>query len=174
MELEYAESKKSIAVNKKKCKESKEEPTSCRKKDENTSVKVHSLATVIALKMEVSDGAASEGLQCIAMSALANISGGMSAVVQSLGERIKRSSNDNKMSDIIGALVCAFEALASLYNNDYFHRHLDHAEAKKLLIGLLSRASTEVHQELIQSLKDLCATRSNKNILLDNGKDFNS
>ncbi|GLJ09423.1 hypothetical protein SUGI_0109450 [Cryptomeria japonica] len=54
----------------------------------------------------------------------------------------------------------AIEALAGLYGNVYFHRHLYHAEAKKLLIGLLIGASIEVRRELTHSLKILCTTSS--------------
>ncbi|KAL8167222.1 hypothetical protein V2J09_008721 [Rumex salicifolius] len=49
------------------------------------------------------------------------------------------------------------EALASLYGNSYLSRWLHYAEAKKLLIGLLTMAPTEVQEHLVASLTSLCS-----------------
>ncbi|KAH9307091.1 hypothetical protein KI387_011495 [Taxus chinensis] len=67
-----------------------------------------------------------------------------------------------QLKPVISRLVQkrAVEALASLYGNSYFQRHLYHAEAKKLLVGLMTIATTEVREELTHSLKSLCTTSS--------------
>ncbi|KAJ6817246.1 protein CELLULOSE SYNTHASE INTERACTIVE 3 [Iris pallida] len=48
------------------------------------------------------------------------------------------------------------EALASLYGNSWFTNRLDHANAKKVLIGLITMASVDVQEHLILSLTSLC------------------
>lgn len=48
------------------------------------------------------------------------------------------------------------EAMASLYGNIYLSRCLSHAEAKKVLIGLITMAAADVQEYLIASLTTLC------------------
>uniref|UniRef100_A0A1D1XP97 U-box domain-containing protein 13 n=1 Tax=Anthurium amnicola TaxID=1678845 RepID=A0A1D1XP97_9ARAE len=48
------------------------------------------------------------------------------------------------------------EALASLYGNVFLSRRLHHADAKKVLIGLITVTSADVQEHLIQSLTTLC------------------
>ena len=48
------------------------------------------------------------------------------------------------------------EALASLYGNSCFSRWLNHAEAKKVLIGLITMAVTDVQEHLILYMTSLC------------------
>lgn len=48
------------------------------------------------------------------------------------------------------------EAMASLYGNIYLSRWLNHSEAKKVLIGLITMAAADVQEYLIVSLTSLC------------------
>lgn len=48
------------------------------------------------------------------------------------------------------------EAMASLYGNIYLSRWLSHAEAKKVLTGLITMAAADVQDYLIVSLTSLC------------------
>ncbi|XVE55301.1 hypothetical protein DITRI_Ditri03aG0147900 [Diplodiscus trichospermus] len=48
------------------------------------------------------------------------------------------------------------EAMASLYGNTYLSRWLNHAEAKRVLIGLITMAAADVQEHLILSLTSLC------------------
>uniref|UniRef100_A0A803NGE9 C2 domain-containing protein n=1 Tax=Cannabis sativa TaxID=3483 RepID=A0A803NGE9_CANSA len=48
------------------------------------------------------------------------------------------------------------EALASLYGNNYLSKWISHAEAKKVLIGLITMAATDVQEHLILFLTSLC------------------
>ncbi|OMO50672.1 C2 calcium-dependent membrane targeting [Corchorus olitorius] len=48
------------------------------------------------------------------------------------------------------------EAMASLYGNTYLSRWLNHAEAKRVLIGLITMAAADVQEHLILSLTRLC------------------
>uniref|UniRef100_A0A2N9ELY6 C2 domain-containing protein n=1 Tax=Fagus sylvatica TaxID=28930 RepID=A0A2N9ELY6_FAGSY len=48
------------------------------------------------------------------------------------------------------------EAMASLYGNGHLSRWLSHAEAKKLLTGLITMATADVQEYLILSLTSLC------------------
>ncbi|XP_062098801.1 protein CELLULOSE SYNTHASE INTERACTIVE 3 [Humulus lupulus] len=48
------------------------------------------------------------------------------------------------------------EALASLYGNNYLSRWISHAEAKKVLIGLITMAANDVQEHLILFLTSLC------------------
>ncbi|CAN6459171.1 unnamed protein product [Victoria cruziana] len=50
-----------------------------------------------------------------------------------------------------------FEALASLYGNSYLSKGLIHAEAKKMLVGLVTMAADEVQEDLIHYLTSLCS-----------------
>ncbi|KAK1433346.1 hypothetical protein QVD17_10256 [Tagetes erecta] len=48
------------------------------------------------------------------------------------------------------------EAMASLYGNDCLSRYLNQSEAKKVLTGLITMASSDVQGDLISSLISLC------------------
>ncbi|XP_010063409.2 protein CELLULOSE SYNTHASE INTERACTIVE 3 [Eucalyptus grandis] len=48
------------------------------------------------------------------------------------------------------------ESMASLYGNPHLSRWVDHAEAKKVLIGLTTMAAADVQEDLILSLTRLC------------------
>ncbi|XP_058097491.1 protein CELLULOSE SYNTHASE INTERACTIVE 3 isoform X2 [Magnolia sinica] len=49
------------------------------------------------------------------------------------------------------------EALASLYGNTHLSRWLDHSEAKRVLIGLITMASADMQEHLIHSVTSLCS-----------------
>lgn len=51
------------------------------------------------------------------------------------------------------------EAMASLYGNTYLSEWLNHAEAKKVLIGLITMAAADVQEHLILSLTTLCCKK---------------
>ncbi|XP_012450505.1 protein CELLULOSE SYNTHASE INTERACTIVE 3 [Gossypium raimondii] len=51
------------------------------------------------------------------------------------------------------------EAMASLYGNTYLSRWLNHAEAKRVLIGLITMAAADVHEHLILYLTSLCCDK---------------
>lgn len=156
------------------------------------------IRAISAPSKEFSYGTPVQALQENAMGALANISGGMSRLVHSLGESIRSCNNDVQVSDIIGALAYtlkvfnetgsvdsvnvvelesllikqlepsisrlvqrrAVEALSCLYGNAYLHRTLCHAEAKELLVGLVTTSNSEVQEELTLSLRVLSTTSS--------------
>ncbi|KAL0917706.1 hypothetical protein M5K25_012787 [Dendrobium thyrsiflorum] len=48
------------------------------------------------------------------------------------------------------------EALASLYGNPFLANRLEHADAKKVLVGLITLAAVDVQEQLILSLTSLC------------------
>lgn len=48
------------------------------------------------------------------------------------------------------------EAMASLYGNSYLSRQINHAESKKVLIGLITMATSDVQEHLILYLTSLC------------------
>eukprot|EP00250_Pteridium_aquilinum_P021587 c25167_g2_i1 orf=475-6879(+) len=50
----------------------------------------------------------------------------------------------------------AIEALASLYGNAVLQKGLNHAEGKRMLVGLVTMANAEVQEDLIKSLRNLC------------------
>ncbi|KAI5082947.1 hypothetical protein GOP47_0002690 [Adiantum capillus-veneris] len=50
----------------------------------------------------------------------------------------------------------AIEALASLYGNAVLQKGLNHAEGKRMLVGLVTMANTEVQEDLVKSLRNLC------------------
>ncbi|KAH7422104.1 hypothetical protein KP509_13G090700 [Ceratopteris richardii] len=50
----------------------------------------------------------------------------------------------------------AIEALASLYGNSVLQKGLDHAEGKRMLVGLVTMANAEVQEDLVKSLRNLC------------------
>eukprot|EP01018_Ginkgo_biloba_P019292 Gb_18151 [translate_table: standard] len=158
------------------------------------------ISAVVAPSKEFMRGEPAQALQEHAMGALANISGGMSAVVLGLGESIETCRSDIQMADTIGALAYALmvfneksditgsvnavqierllvrqlkplisqlvqeravEALASLYSNAFLSTGLLHAEAKRMLVGLVTMANAEVQDDLICSLRSLCSANSN-------------
>lgn len=149
----------------------------------------------IAPSKEFMHGEAAQALQENAMCALANISGGLSYVISSLGESLESCTSPAQVSDTLGALASALmiydsnaesikasdpltiekilvkqfrptvsflvqertiEALASLYGNPILSRALNCADAKHLLVGLITMAAGEIQHELIKSLLILC------------------
>lgn len=154
----------------------------------------------IAPSKEYMQGEFAQALQENAMCALANISGGLSSVISSLGESLQSCTSDSQIADTIGALASALmiydgsaestkaanpvfieqvllkqfkgqtsflvheraiEALASLYGNSYLSSKLQNAEAKRLLVGLITMAADDVQEELKRSLQILCNSTSN-------------
>ena len=157
------------------------------------------ISSVVAPSKEFMQGLPAQALQEHAMGALVNISGGMFALVLSLGESIESFRSDIQVADIIGALAYALmvfnensftassldavkiegllvrqlksrssqlvqeraiEALASLYGNAHLSIGLLHAEAKRMLVGLVTMASCEIQEELMHLLRSLCAVNS--------------
>ncbi|PKA58082.1 U-box domain-containing protein 4 [Apostasia shenzhenica] len=153
----------------------------------------------IAPSKEFMQGEAAQALQENAMCALANISGGLSYVISSLGESLESCTSPAQIADTLGALASALmiydtnaesvrasdpsqiekilvkqfktkspllvqertiEALASLYGNVILSKMLRHADAKHLLVGLITMATGEVQNELIKSLLSLCNKES--------------
>uniref|UniRef100_A0A0D9WNG2 C2 domain-containing protein n=1 Tax=Leersia perrieri TaxID=77586 RepID=A0A0D9WNG2_9ORYZ len=149
----------------------------------------------IAPSKEFMQGESAQGLQENAMCALANISGGLSYVISSLGESLESCSSPAQIADTLGALASALmiydtnsesisasdplvvektlmkqfkpkapflvqerviEALASLYSNPVLCRTLADSDAKRLLVGLITMAGTEVQDDLMKSLFALC------------------
>lgn len=149
----------------------------------------------IAPSKEFMQGESAQALQENAMCALANISGGLSYVISSLGESLESCSSPAQIADTLGALASALmiydasaesvipsdpsvvekmlvkqfrskssflvlertiEALASLYGNTVLSKSLGNADAKRLLVGLITMATDEVHDELVKSLLVLC------------------
>lgn len=150
----------------------------------------------IAPSKEFMQGESAQALQENAMGALANISGGLSYVISSLGESLESCSSPSQIADTLGALASALmiydehaesvrpsdpsdvedmlikqfksksssflvqertiEALASLYGNEILSKSLSNADAKRLLVGLITMATNEVHDDLVKSLHVLC------------------
>uniref|UniRef100_A0A2P2K3A6 C2 domain-containing protein n=1 Tax=Rhizophora mucronata TaxID=61149 RepID=A0A2P2K3A6_RHIMU len=153
------------------------------------------IGAVVAPSKECMQGQSAQALQAHATQALANICGGMPALILYLGE-ISCSRLSAPVSDIIGALAYALmvfeqnsgvdkesfdankiedilvkqlkprdskliqervlEAMGSLYGNIYLARYLNHAEAKKVLIGLITMAAGDAQEYLMLSLASLC------------------
>lgn len=152
------------------------------------------ITATVAPSKEFMQGEFAQALQENAMGALANILGGMPAVILSLGKSIQSSGSSSEVADMIGALANALmvldgsseslasvsavvieqalvrqlqpysldlkqeraiEALASLYGNSYLAQELEHAEAKKMLVGLVTMAN-EAQEELMKSLTSIC------------------
>ena len=153
----------------------------------------------IAPSKEFMQGESAQALQENAMCALANISGGLSYVISSLGESLESCSSPAQIADTLGALASALmiydanaefirpsdpsvvekmlvkqfkskssflvqertiEALASLYGNAILSKSLSNADAKRLLVGLITMATDEVQDELVKSLLILCKKES--------------
>ncbi|KAK1605128.1 hypothetical protein QYE76_028801 [Lolium multiflorum] len=149
----------------------------------------------IAPSKEFMQGESAQALQENAMCALANISGGLSYVISSLGESLESCSSPAQIADTLGALASALmiydtnaesisasdplviektlmkqfkpkapflvqerviEALASLYSNTVLCKTLADSDAKRLLVGLITMAGTEVQDDLMTSLFALC------------------
>jgi len=149
----------------------------------------------IAPSKEFMQGEHAQALQENAMCALANISGGLSSVISSLGRSLESCTSPSQIADTLGALASALmiydheaestrasdpqiveqtlikqfkprlplliqertiEALASLYGNSILSKKLVNAEAKRLLVGLITMATNEPQDELIKSLLKIC------------------
>ncbi|KAL3818894.1 hypothetical protein ACJIZ3_004799 [Penstemon smallii] len=149
----------------------------------------------IAPSKEFMQGEFAQALQENAMCALANISGGLSYVISSLGQSLESCSSPAQVADTLGALASALmiydskaeyarasdptevektlvkqfkprapflvqertiEALASLYGNVVLSGKLANFDAKRLLVGLITMATSEVQEELTRSLLILC------------------
>ncbi|XP_058089921.1 protein CELLULOSE SYNTHASE INTERACTIVE 3-like [Magnolia sinica] len=153
------------------------------------------IGAVVAPSKECMQGELGQALQGHAVHALANIYGGMSALIVYLGELSQSPRLLAPVADIIGALAYSLmifeqpsgneepfdekqiegilllllkprdnklvqerilEALASIYGNTSLSRWLDHAKTKRVLVGLITMASGDVQEYLIQSLTSLC------------------
>ncbi|KAJ9166682.1 hypothetical protein P3X46_021392 [Hevea brasiliensis] len=154
------------------------------------------IGAVVAPSKEHMQGESAQALQGHATRALANIYGGMSALILCLGQLSQSPRLAAPVADIVGALAYALmvfeqnsgvdeesfdatkiedilvkllkprdtkliqerilEAMASLYGNIHLSRSLDYAEAKKVLIGLITMAVGDPHEYLIISLTSLC------------------
>ena len=154
------------------------------------------IGAIVAPSKECMQGECGQELQGHATRALANICGGMSALIMYLGELSQSPRLAAPVADIIGALAYSLmvfeqqsaveeepfdatqiedilvmllkprdnklvqervlEALASLYSNKYLSRWITHAEAKKVLIALITMAAADAQEYLILSLTSLC------------------
>jgi TolB-like protein len=154
------------------------------------------IGAVVAPSKECMQGECGQALQGHATRALANICGGMSALILYLGELSQSPRLAAPVADIVGALAYTLmvfehnsdannepfdvthledilvmllkprdnklvqervlEAMASLYGNIYLSRCLSHAEAKRVLTGLITMAVADVQEYLILSLTNLC------------------
>ncbi|KAJ7965532.1 U-box domain-containing protein 13 [Quillaja saponaria] len=155
------------------------------------------IGAIVAPSKECMQGEYGQALQEHATRALANIYGGMSALILYLGELSQSPRLSAPVADIIGALAYTLmifekkidideepfdaskieeilvkllkprdnklfqerilEAMASLYGNTCLSRLLNHADAKKILIGLITVAASDVQEYLIRSLRRLCS-----------------
>lgn len=154
------------------------------------------IGAIVAPSKECMQGGCGQALQAHATQALANICGGMPALIMYLGELSQSPRLASPVADIIGALAYSLmvfeqqsgveeetfdatqieailvmllkprdnklvqervlEALASLYSNKYLSRCINHAEAKKVLIALITMAAADAQEYLILSLTSLC------------------
>lgn len=154
------------------------------------------IGAIVAPSKECMQGECGQALQEHATRALANICGGMPALILYLGELSQSPRLAAPVADIIGALAYTLmvyeqksgsdeepfdgrqvedilvvllkprdnklvqdrvlEAMASLYGNNYLSRWLNHAEAKKVLIGLITMAAADVQEYLILCLTNFC------------------
>ncbi|XP_074295447.1 protein CELLULOSE SYNTHASE INTERACTIVE 1-like isoform X2 [Silene latifolia] len=170
------------------CKDARKEITNCN------GIPALINATIAPSK-EFMQGEHAQDLQENAMCALANISGGLSSVISSLGKSLESCTSPSQVADTLGALASALmtydqeaesakasdpqtveqtlikqfkpqlpfliqertiEALASLYGNSILSRKLTNADAKRLLVGLITMAPNDVQDELINSLLKTC------------------
>ncbi|WCJ44383.1 Armadillo/beta-catenin-like repeat C2 calcium/lipid-binding domain (CaLB) protein [Euphorbia peplus] len=154
------------------------------------------IGAIVAPSKECMQGESAQALQNHSTRALANICGGMSALILYLGEQSHSPRLASPVADVIGALAYALmvyehdssvneepfdatkvedvlvdllkprdtkliqerilEAMASLYGNIHLSRFLNHAEAKKVLIGLITMAVGDAQEYLVISLTSLC------------------
>ncbi|KAI4965669.1 hypothetical protein ZWY2020_051143 [Hordeum vulgare] len=138
----------------------------------------------IAPSKEFMHGESAQALQENAMCALANISGGLSYVISSLGDSLESCSSSAQIADTLGALASALmiydtnaESISAsdplviektlmkqfkpkrpsfLYSNPVLCKTLADSDAKRLLVGLITMAGTEVQDDLMTSLFALC------------------
>ena len=89
------------------------------------------ISSVVAPSKEFMQGLPAQALQEHAMGALVNISGGMSALVLSLGESIESFRSDIQVADIIGALAYA---LMVFNENSYTSNSLHAIKMEGLLV----------------------------------------
>jgi len=155
------------------------------------------IGAVVAPSKEGMQGEFGHALQEHATQALANICGGMAALIMYLGELVHSPRLAAPVADIIGALAFSLmvfeqksaleeepfnvkqiedilvtllkprdnklvqdrllEAMSCLYGNIYLSRWLSHAEAKKILTGLITMAALEVQEHFIVTLTGLCS-----------------
>ncbi|KAL9262664.1 CELLULOSE SYNTHASE INTERACTIVE 1-like protein [Drosera capensis] len=154
----------------------------------------------IAPSKEFMQGEYAQALQENAMSALANISGGLSSVIASLGKNLESCTLTSQVADTLGALASALmiydsnaesirasdpltveqtlikqlkprlpflikertiEALATLYGNSVLSAKLENSEAKRLLVGLITMATAEIQEELMNALLKICGNKDN-------------
>lgn len=157
------------------------------------------IGAVVAPSKECMKGEFGQNLQSHSTQALANICGGMSALITYLGELSQSPRLTAPVGDIIGALAYTLmiyganpgllegpfnateiedilvmllkprdnklvqerllESLASLYGNTYLCKSLNHSEAKKVLVGLITLGTTDVQEYFILSLTSLCCDK---------------
>ncbi|KAI4337839.1 hypothetical protein L6164_016208 [Bauhinia variegata] len=157
------------------------------------------IGAIVAPSKEFMQSNCGQSLQEHATRALANICGGMSALILYLGERSHSPRLAAPVGDIIGALAYTLmvfednldvegeafdatkiedilvtllkprdnkliqervlEAMASLYGNICLSKWLNHADSKKVLIGLITMAAADVQEYLIVSLTSLCCDK---------------
>ncbi|KAK7377450.1 hypothetical protein VNO80_02875 [Phaseolus coccineus] len=157
------------------------------------------IGAIVAPSNECMQGDGGQALQEHSTRALANICGGMSALILYLGELSRAPRLDAPVGDIIGALAYTLmvfeekvdvdekhfdatqiedilvtllkprdnkliqervlEAMASLYGNICLSKWLIQADSKKVLIGLITMAATDVQEYLILSLTTLCCDK---------------
>ncbi|KAG6397462.1 hypothetical protein SASPL_143629 [Salvia splendens] len=125
----------------------------------------------IAPSKEFMQGEFALALQDNAMCALANISGGLSYVISSLGQSLESCSSPAQVADTLGALASALmiydskaeyarasdpeEVEKTLLQQLKPHK-LANSDAKRLLVGLITTATDEVQEELIRFLLIFC------------------
>ncbi|GAV71945.1 C2 domain-containing protein/Arm domain-containing protein/V-ATPase_H_N domain-containing protein [Cephalotus follicularis] len=154
------------------------------------------IGAIVAPSKECMQGECGQALQGHATRTLANLFGGMCALILYLGELSKAPPLVAPVADIVGALAYALmifqqsprvdeeafdgaqiedilvtllkpcnnnlvqervlEAMASLYGNIYLSRQLNYAEAKKVLVALITTAAGDVQEYLILCLTKLC------------------
>lgn len=102
-------------------------------------------------------------------SPVADIIGALAYTLMVFGHKSaanEESVNVTKIEDILVMLLKprdnklvqerVLEAMASLYGNNHLSSWLNHAQAKKVLIGLITMAAADVQEYLILSLTSLC------------------
>ena len=100
------------------------------------------ISAILAPSKEFSCGAPVQALQENAMGALANISGGMSCLVHSLGDNIRSCRNDVQVTDIIGSLTYALK----VFNEQGSVDSVNVVELESLLIKQLEPSISRLVQ----------------------------